>query len=53
MSALFRESPTCDPVPFALPELPYANNALAPYISAETVEHHLGYVEALNELTCS
>jgi len=38
-----------------LPELPYAKNALAPYISAETMEYHYGkhhqaYVDKLNSL---
>ncbi len=38
-----------------LPELPYAKNALEPYISAETIEyhhgkHHLAYVDKLNGL---
>ena len=40
---------------FTLPELPYAKDALAPHISAETFEyhygkHHLAYVNKLNEL---
>lgn len=38
-----------------LPELPYAKDALEPYISAETLEYHYGkhhqaYVNKLNEL---
>jgi Fe-Mn family superoxide dismutase len=38
-----------------LPELPYALNALEPYISLETLQlhhgkHHVGYVKKLNEL---
>lgn len=38
-----------------LPELPYAKDALAPYISAETLEYHYGkhhktYVDTLNKL---
>lgn len=38
-----------------LPELPYSKDALAPYISTETLEfhygkHHKGYVDKLNEL---
>lgn len=38
-----------------LPELPYAMNALAPHISAETLEYHYGkhhqtYVDKLNNL---
>ncbi|MFZ0890378.1 MAG: superoxide dismutase [Candidatus Binataceae bacterium] len=40
---------------FKLPELPYPKDALAPYISAETLEfhhgkHHAAYVKKLNEL---
>lgn len=40
---------------FELPELPYALDALAPYMSAETLEfhhgkHHKAYVDKLNEL---
>ncbi|MDB4942315.1 MAG: Superoxide dismutase [Labilithrix sp.] len=40
---------------FTLPELPYAKDALAPHISAETLEfhhgkHHKAYVDKLNEL---
>ncbi len=40
---------------FELPPLPYAKNALEPYISAETLEYHYGkhhqaYVTKLNEL---
>ncbi|HJL14404.1 MAG TPA: superoxide dismutase [Sandaracinaceae bacterium LLY-WYZ-13_1] len=38
---------------FTLPELPYSKDALAPHISAETLEfhhgkHHAGYVKKLN-----
>jgi len=38
-----------------LPKLPYAKDALAPHISAKTLDfhygkHHAGYVEKLNEL---
>ncbi len=38
-----------------LPELPYARDALAPYISAETIEYHYGkhhktYVDNINRL---
>jgi Fe-Mn family superoxide dismutase len=38
-----------------LPELPYATDALAPYLSAETFEYHYGkhhqaYVDKLNEM---
>lgn len=41
---------------FTLPDLPYAKDALAPYVSAETLEyhhdrHHAAYVAKLNELT--
>ncbi|WP_280140489.1 superoxide dismutase [Nitratireductor aquibiodomus] len=41
---------------FQLPELPYAMDALAPYMSAETLEfhhgrHHKAYVDKLNALT--
>jgi Fe-Mn family superoxide dismutase len=41
---------------FTLPPLPYAADALAPHISAETFEYHHGkhhktYVDKLNELT--
>lgn len=41
---------------FELPKLPYAMNALSPYISEETLEYHYGkhhraYVNKLNELT--
>lgn len=41
---------------FILPELPYAKNALEPYISEETLEYHYGkhhqtYVTNLNNLT--
>jgi len=40
---------------FKLPQLPYAENALAPHISAQTMnfhynKHHAGYVKKLNEL---
>jgi Fe-Mn family superoxide dismutase len=42
-------------VPFTLPELPYPKDALAPHISAETLEfhhgkHHAAYVTNLNKL---
>jgi Fe-Mn family superoxide dismutase len=41
---------------FRLPELPYSKDALAPHISAETMEYHYGkhhqaYVNNLNRLT--
>ena len=40
---------------FELPELPYAENALEPYISKNTIEfhygkHHRAYVDNLNKL---
>jgi superoxide dismutase, Fe-Mn family len=40
---------------FTLPELPFAKDALVPYISAETIEYHYGkhhkaYVDKLNKL---
>src|SRR5687767_12618019 len=40
---------------FSLPPLPYPKDALAPYVSAETLEyhhgkHHAAYVKNLNEL---
>jgi Fe-Mn family superoxide dismutase len=40
---------------FELPQLPYSKNALAPHISADTLEyhhgkHHAAYVKKLNEL---
>ena len=42
-------------MPLALPNLPYAYDALAPYISKETLElhhgkHHRGYVDNVNKL---
>jgi Fe-Mn family superoxide dismutase len=42
-------------VPFILPPLPYADNALSPVISAHTIgfhygKHHKGYVDNLNKL---
>jgi Fe-Mn family superoxide dismutase len=42
-------------VAFTLPELPYSKDALAPHISAETLEyhhgkHHKAYVDNLNKL---
>ena len=41
--------------PFVLPSLPYADNALSPIISANTIgfhygKHHKGYVDNLNKL---
>ena len=43
------------PGPFELPKLPYAEDALAPHVSAETLalhhgKHHKGYVDNLNRL---
>ncbi len=43
-------------MPFTLPPLPYAHDALAPHLSKETLEfhhdkHHNAYVVKLNELT--
>ena len=40
---------------FELPKLPYANNALEPYISEKTIEfhygkHHQAYVNNVNNL---
>jgi len=45
-------------MPFELPELPYAKNALAPHISEETLEYHYGkhhqaYVNKLNSMVPS
>ncbi len=42
-------------MPFVLPDLPYARDALAPHISAETLDfhhgkHHQAYVNKTNEL---
>src|SRR4051812_39637954 len=44
-----------DVMPFSLPELPYAMDALAPVMSRETFEYHYGkhhrrYVDNLNKL---
>ena len=43
-------------MPFELPALPYAKDALAPHLSAEHFDyhhakHHKAYVDKLNELT--
>src|SRR5437763_11852030 len=43
------------PVQFSLPPLPYAEDALAPIISAETLQlhhgkHHRKYVDTMNQL---
>jgi Fe-Mn family superoxide dismutase len=45
-------------MPFQLPELPYAKTALAPHMSAETLDfhhgkHHQAYVTKTNELTAA
>jgi Fe-Mn family superoxide dismutase len=42
------------PMPYELPELPYAYEALEPFLSAETLhlhhdKHHAGYVKGLND----
>lgn len=42
-------------MPFELPPLPYAKNALEPFISSQTIDfhygkHHLAYVNNLNKL---
>jgi len=42
-------------IPYVLPALPYADNALGPVISAQTIgfhygKHHKGYVDNLNKL---
>jgi Fe-Mn family superoxide dismutase len=49
---VFSKEPT---MPFSLPDLPYAHDALAPYMSRETLEyhhdkHHLAYVNNGNNL---
>lgn len=49
------ESSSAYPPPITIPPLPYAQDALAPYISAQTLmfhytKHHLGYGDKLNEL---
>ncbi len=53
--SLFLSSPVPAAEPFTLPPLPYAEDALAPYISARTLfyhygKHHKGYVDTLNKL---
>ena len=42
-------------MPFSLPDLPYSNDALSPFISTTTLtfhhgKHHAGYVDKLNKL---
>ena len=42
-------------MPFTLPDLPFAKDALAPHMSAETLDfhhgkHHKAYVDKVNEL---
>src|SRR5206468_4583568 len=54
-SALVPCMPRRSPMPFQLPDLPYAKDALAPHISAEPLEfhhgkHHKAYVTKTNEL---
>ncbi len=49
------KKPSEDSMPFTLPDLPYAQNALEPYISANTMsfhhgKHHNAYVVNLNNL---
>jgi len=49
-----QDAPASTPA-FALPPLPYAENALEPFISARTMsyhydKHHLTYVDSLNKL---
>ncbi|MDG4549053.1 MAG: superoxide dismutase [Candidatus Contendobacter sp.] len=53
--APFRPARAAASGPFTLPPLPYADAALSPYISAQTIgfhygKHHQGYVNKLNEL---
>ncbi len=56
--ASFNARPLCprrSPMPFQLPDLPYAKDALAPHMSAETLEfhhgkHHKAYVTKTNAL---
>jgi superoxide dismutase, Fe-Mn family len=49
------DSMRIDAMAFALPDLPFAKNALEPHMSAETLDYHYGkhhqaYVEKANEL---
>ncbi len=55
MSNAAAAKPATSSGPFTLPELPYAQNALEPYISANTFsfhysKHHQAYVTNLNNL---
>ncbi|MDX1917484.1 MAG: superoxide dismutase [Rickettsiaceae bacterium] len=55
MNKIFSQSANQLTSPFALPELPYSENALGPYMSKETFDyhhkkHHLAYVNNLNKL---
>jgi superoxide dismutase, Fe-Mn family len=56
MSALAApDNPEEKPMPFTLPDLPYAQNALEPHITAHTLsfhhgKHHKAYVDKANEL---
>ncbi len=54
-STLFRPTASRAAAPFEQPPLPYAEDALAPHISARTVglhygKHHKGYFDKLNKL---
>src|SRR5690606_12883002 len=54
-SAVFKPHIARAAAPFEQPTLPYAEDALAPHISARTVglhygKHHKGYFDKLNEL---
>jgi len=53
-SAIAQSTPSASGGPFKLPPLPYAFDALEPYIDARTMEihhdrHHKGYVDNLNK----
>ena len=55
MGSLFRIAHAASP--HVLPPLPYAENALEPVITANTIgfhygKHHKGYVDNLNKLVC-
>ncbi len=54
-SQIFSQQANQDKFPFILPDLPYADNALAPFMSKETFDfhhkkHHQAYVTNLNKL---